>query len=317
MIGLPTRRIAMLGCAVRLLCASASIGAQALQYHLTDSISAGADNGDLYTLDVAHHRLYGAGRNVVDVVGKRVALTVADTTAGGGFVVAPELGRGVVRNGTVFDLSTGYVIRRLPAMGDASLYDPLTSRAFLLGDSVSVIDLKAASIVRKISVPGAGESGVSDARGRIYLNLNRANAIAVLDARSLRVIDTYSIAPAKAPMGLSIDVVHRRLFAACDSQVVVVNADNGHVVATVPVPGHTDESAFDPGTGLLFEPGGRGKGLTIIHQDSPDHYSVVQTLSDSLVRSLRIVVDPTTHVAYMPLTRVGQAFLYLILSPTR
>jgi DNA-binding beta-propeller fold protein YncE len=260
--------------------------------------------------------LYGAGPYVVDVDRKRVITTLADTTAWGGFVLAPELGRGLVRNGTVFALASGETIRRLVARGDASVYDPTTGRAFLLEDSVSVIDLKSASLITKISIGGAGESGVTDGRGRIYLNLIGKDSIAVIDAKTFQRVAEYSVGPSKSPMGLAIDSNNGRLFAACDGQVVVLDATNGRIVATIPSPGHSDQNAFDPGTGLLFEPGGKS-GMTIIHEDSPDKYSVVQTLVDSRATSVRVVVDLLSHAVYMPHFTVDKRFTYLVLTAAR
>jgi DNA-binding beta-propeller fold protein YncE len=293
------------------------VGAQAPRYRVADSIIVGQVGGDFFTLDAVHRRLYGGGPHVVDIDAKQLVADVADSTAGGGFDIAPELGRGVVRNGTVFTLASGAVVAKLRAGGDASFYDAASGRAFLLGDTVSVVDLKTATLVGKVPVPGAGESGVSDGRGRVYLNLIGKDSIAVLDAKTLKVVAEYSVAPAKSPMGLAIDAKHHRLFAACDGQVAVLDADNGKVVATVAAPGHSDENAFDPGTGLLFEPGGAGKGITIIHEDAPDRYSVVQTLVDPAATSVKLVVDTKTHRVYMPHRTADKQFAYVVLAPER
>ena len=85
------------------LCGLASpLSPQAPQYRVADSIIVGHTGGDFYTLDARQRRLYGAGRNVVDIDAKKIIVRIADTSAGGGFVIAPDLGRGLVRYGTVF-----------------------------------------------------------------------------------------------------------------------------------------------------------------------------------------------------------------------
>jgi outer membrane protein assembly factor BamB len=272
--------------------------------------------GDFFSLDPSHRSLYGAGRHVVDVDRRRIVRALADSTAGGGFAIAPELGRGVVRNGTVFMLASGTTIRKLTAQGDASLYEPVTRRVFLLDDSVSVIDVKSASLVTKISVPGAHESGVADGQGMIFLNLAGRDSIAIIDARTLTTVGEYSVSPAKSPMGLAIDSKHHRLFAACDGQVVVLDATDGRVVARIPTPGQSDQNAFDPETDLLFEPGGKD-GITIIHEDSPDRYSIVQKLVGPKVTSATVVVDPKSHVVYVPRFTAANQFIYVVLAPTR
>jgi DNA-binding beta-propeller fold protein YncE len=303
--------------AMAALCNTAPLAAQLPQYQVSDSIIVGPTGGDFYTVDAVHHRLYGAGPQIVDIDAKRVVGSVGDTTAGGGFVIAPELGIGLVRNGTLFTLSSGAVLSRVHARGDASLYDPATHRAFLLSDTVSVIDMKTGGLVAHISVPGAGESGVADGGGRVYFNLALKDSIAVLNARTLKLVAKYSVSPAKTPTGLAIDVRHNRLFVACLQQVAVLDAVTGKMVTIITVPGGiSDQFAFDPGTGLLFEPGGQGV-LTIIHEDGPDEYSIVQTLRGPLFNINKIVVDSVKHVAYVPHRTAENAFSYLVLEPVR
>jgi hypothetical protein len=294
-----------------------AVFAQVPHYRVADSIIVGHAEGDFYTLDVRHRRLYGASQYVVDVDAKRVVGVVADTAASGGFVIASELGRGLVRNGIEFALASGTVEGRLAVRGDASLYDPFTGHGFLLGPRVSVIDLRTGMLVGEVPVPGAAESGVSDGTGRIYLNLMSKDSIAVLDARTLAVTAKYTVTPAKSSQGLAIDAIHHRLFAACNGQVAVLDAENGSVVAVIPASGQSDENAFDPSTDLLFEPGGEGKGLTIVHEESPNAYSVVQTIVGLTTTSVRAIVDPTTHFVYMPHYTADQRFAFIVLEPVR
>ncbi len=288
-------------------------------YRVADSIAMGQIGaGDFYAVDAQHGRLYGAGPKVVDVNTKQIALQIADTTAGDGFVIAPELGRGVVRNGIIFDLKTGAVVGHVNVRGDASTYDPVTQRAFLFGKRVAAVDVKAGRLVGTVAVDGAGESGVADGKGKLYLNLMGKDSIAIVDARTLSRAGGFSVAPCKAPMGLAMDRAHRRLFAACDGALGVIDADKGAVVAMVPTGGHSDENAFDSGTGLIFMP--KGGEMTIIHEDTPDHYTVVQHLVDPAVNSDKVVVDERTHRAYVPGYRTDRTMtrfdlFYIVLEP--
>jgi hypothetical protein len=289
---------------------------QSPRYGVKDSIYVGdVPPGDFYTLDTKSRLLLGAGAKIVDVDSKRVVAFIADTAARGGFVIAPEFGRGIVRNGILFDLKSGAVIEKLPSVGDASLYDPFTGRAFLLGATVYAIDMKTGTIVDSVSVPGAGEQGVSDGRGKVYLTLAAKDSIAVVDSRRLQILARYSVAPGKAPMAIAIDTRDHRLLVGCDGKVVVLNSDDGRVVASITTPGYSEQNAFDPETKLLFEPGGEGNGLVIIHEDSPDRYSVVQTVTDSVALGLRVMVDPQTHYAYVAHRAADRAFSYFVLEP--
>jgi hypothetical protein len=306
-------------CALVLVCTficSLTLGAQSAPpvYTVIDSVITGSARGDFYAVDREHRRLYGAGRAIVDIDRKAVVDSLSDSTRGGGFMMAYALDRGIIRDGIVFDLKTMRTLWRTEYQGDGSVYDPRSQRAFLFGpESTTVIDVKSPKLLTRISIPGAGESAAADDRGQIYVNIARSNEIVVLDAQTLRVRAHYSVAPGRQPMGLAMDVRHRRLFAACDSMLVVLNADNGLVVATIPTDGHSDQNAFDAGTQLVFMPSGP-KGLTIAHEDTPNKYTVVQHLVDPRVTSIRVVVDEKTHRLFLPHTFEGDMFGFEILA---
>src|SRR5262249_42943620 len=112
-----------------------------------------------------------------------------------------------------------------------------------------------------------------DGKGTIFVNIEDKNSISAFDAKTLTVKGTWPLMGCESPSGLSIDAAHRRLFAACDKAMGVMNADNGKVVATIPIGGDPDGDAFDPATGLIFASCREGL-LSVIHEDSPDKYSV-------------------------------------------
>jgi hypothetical protein len=125
----------------------------AVVYAFTDSVKT-TGHGDFYTLDQQHRRLYGAGRYVVDIDRKSVADSLSDS-ASGGFVIAPELGRGLARTGLFFDLRTARSLSSIPYAGAASVYDPQTKRAFLLRpDTTTVVDMKSGTVTARIAISG-------------------------------------------------------------------------------------------------------------------------------------------------------------------
>jgi hypothetical protein len=138
----------------------------------------------------------------------------------------------------------------------------------------------------------------------------------VLDAQSYRILARYSVSPGRYPHGLAIDVAHRRLFSACDSLLVVLDADNGRVITVVRVDGLSEENAFDPGMQFVFMPFGP-KGLAVLHEDSPDKYTIVQKIVDPRVTSSRVVVDEKTHRIFLPHTFGDKIFGYEIMSVTK
>jgi hypothetical protein len=59
-----------------------------------------------------------------------------------------------------------------------------------------------------------------------------------------------------------------------------------------------DATQFDPSTGNVFVSSGQAGTVTIIHEDSADKYSAVQTLTTS--RNARTMgLDPKTHNIYL------------------
>jgi DNA-binding beta-propeller fold protein YncE len=118
------------------------------------------------------------------------------------------------------------------------------------------------------------------------------------------VLHTWSVAPCKDPAGMAIDVAHRRLFAGCRNQLMaVVDYTNGKVVATVPIGKGVDANRFDPATGLAFASCNDGT-ITVAHQDSPDKYSVVQTITTQ--RGARtMALDTKNHKVYTVTAEFG------------
>src|SRR5437588_810479 len=135
--------------------------------------------------------------------------------------------------------------------------------------------------------------------GRIFVNNEDTSELIQIDSQKIAEVHRWPLAPCKSPSGLSMDVKNRRLYAVCDDKVsVIVNADTGKVVATPEIGNGPDASAFDPGTNDFFASCGEGV-LTVIHEDSPDKYTVVENVPTK--RSARTMgLDLKTHNIFMP-----------------
>ena len=139
-------RICRCGPVAGLALLSGALGAQSPgypspNYEVTDSVVVGHVDGHLFTLDVVNRRLYGSGNAVVDVDGLKVVSHVADSTPGESYLVAAETDRGITSNGDVFGLGSGAMGQHVAAHVKGLAYDPVTRRAFLLGDTVTVLAL--------------------------------------------------------------------------------------------------------------------------------------------------------------------------------
>ena len=268
----------------------------------------GGDGGwDYLRVDPDSHRLYlsrGTHTMIVDVTSGKVIGDIPDTKGVHGVALAPELNKGFTSNGqansiTVFDLKTLKTTGEIKIMGqnpDWILYDPATKKVFTFNgrsNDATAIDATSEKVLGTVALGGKPEEAVVDGKGMIFVNIEDKNSIAAFDTATMTLKGTWPLSGCDSPSGLSIDTAHRRLFAACDKAMGVMNADNGKVIATIPIGGDPDGDAFDPATGLIFASCREGL-LSVIHEDSPDKYSVqanVQTQSGARTLTL----DPKTH----------------------
>jgi DNA-binding beta-propeller fold protein YncE len=153
--------------------------------------------------------------------------------------------------------------------------------------------------VTTIPLPGKPEFAQADpAAGRVYDNLEDKSVVVAIDTRTHAVVAQWPVAPGEGPSGLALDAAHHRLFVGCDSVMVVLDSATGKVVGSVPVGEGVDAAAFDPGTGFAFTSNGESGTVTVVHEDSPDQFTVVQTLpTEKSARTMQ--VDPASHKIYL------------------
>lgn len=290
-----------------------SLSAQSAgSYSVTHSYAVGGDGSwDYIVPDAAHHRVF-IGRQdrvmVVDGANGKVLGAVPDIHGAHGVAIAEAAGHGFATSGNdssvvMFDLKTFKPLGKIPAAEDADaiIYDAASNRVFTFnGDahSSTVIDPVAGKLIKNIDLGGKPEYGVSAGDGKVYVNLTDNGEVVEIDASALRVSRRWSTAPCKNPVAMAIDVKHQRLFSGCRSGVMAVSDYKaGKVVATAPIGTGVDGTAFDPATGDAFASNADGT-LTVIHEDSPDTYRVIQTVK-TMTASRNIGLDPTTHTLYL------------------
>ena len=164
---------------------------------------------------------------------------------------------------------------------DAIIYDPATSRVFAFNggsNSATAIDAATGKVAGTVDLEGGPEFAAADGKGFVYDNLEDESLVLKINSRELKVEQRWPTAPCASPSSMAMDRANRRLFLGCRSKVMaVMNADTGQVITTLPIGDHVDATAFDPETKLIFNSNGEGT-ITVIHQDSPDKYSVVETV---------------------------------------
>jgi DNA-binding beta-propeller fold protein YncE len=269
---------------------------------------------DYVTVDPRARRLYLPRSDrvmVLDADSGKALGQVPNTVGVHGVALAPDLGRGFTSNGTagtvtVFDLKTLAVLGEVYAgeNPDAIAYDPASQRVFAFNgrshDATAIVgsaDPGHAASVR-LALGGKPEFAVVDGRGQLYVNIEDTGEVVSLDTRSLRITARWPLAPGTEPTGLAIDPIHRRLFIGCGNQLMVVmNADSGKVVATLPIGQGTDAAAFDPEAKVAFSSNGDGT-LTVVHELGPNDFRVIDTVQTQ--KSARtMVLDPITHNVYL------------------
>jgi DNA-binding beta-propeller fold protein YncE len=295
--------------------------AQAIDYEVVARYAIGGAGGwDFLTVDAKRQRLFVSRGNRVQIVDTRSGKVVAelrDTAGVHGIAVADEFGLGFTSNGqgdsvTVFDLDTFAVVDTIKVTGsnpDAILYEPFSKRVLTFNGrtaNVTAIDAGTRKVVGTVAVSGKPEVAVADGRGRVFVNIEDKNSIAVIDMATLRVAEEWPLGSCEGPTGLAIDRRRARLFSVCNNRrMVVVDARDGRVMQELPIGAQVDGAEFDPGTGLAFSSNGDGT-VTVVKGDEAGRYSVVETVATEK-RARTIALDSTTHRLYLPTASFGAA----------
>jgi len=281
-------------------------------YHLAKTVKLDGPGGwDYLGIDPESRRLFISHDThvvVLDADTGDVAGDIANTPGVHGVAIAAEFGRGFTSNGkannvTVFDLKTLQTIDQAPTGKDpdAIVYDPASHRVFALNadGSATAIDATTGKVAGTVKLPGRPEFAAADGYGEVFVNIESRSELVEIDSRMLKVTNRWPLAPCKSPSGMAMDTEHSRLFIGCDNKMMaVLDAKSGKVVTTVPIGDGVDANRFDPGPGLAFSSNGDSGTLTIVHEDTPDKYTVVENVKTG-EGARTMEVDPKTHNVYL------------------
>jgi YVTN family beta-propeller protein len=316
---LSIRRLFLAGTAV--LVASAILCAGPTGYHVAKTLKLGGDGGwDYLTVDAKARRVYISRSSHVMVVDADTGAVVGDipgTNGVHGIAIATDMDKGFISDGrdnnvTVFDVKTLKVLGTVPAgkNPDAIIYDPASKRVFTFNGSskdTTAIDAKNGTVAGTLALGGKPEFAVADEKGHIFVNIEDTSEIVQFDANKLTVENRWKIAPGEEPSGLAMDRKHRRLFSVCSNKLmVVVDADSGKIITTLPIGPGTDAAGFDPETGFAFSSNGGDGTVTVAHEDSPDKFAVVENVP-TLRRARTMALDSKTHQIYTVTAEYGPA----------
>lgn len=258
---------------------------------------------------------HGTVVNVVDENDGSLLGTIPDTRGVHGIAIANDLNKAFISNGmdssvTVVDLKSLAFAARINVTGqnpDAILYDPYSHRVFVYNGrsaNATVIDGSSNKVVSTIRLDGKPEASVTDRKGNVYVNIEDKSEIQRINSATLKVEQTWSIAPGEEPSGLALDNENHRLFAVCSNKMmVVIDALSGKVIATLPTGDGTDGAAFDPVLKRAYSSNGEGT-MTVVQEVSPDEYKVLENVATQQ-GARTIAIDTKTHHLFMTTAEYG------------
>jgi hypothetical protein len=275
----------------------------------------GDGNTDYVAVESATGRVFVSRAThmmVVEGATGKVLGDIPNTPGVHGAGIATKAGHGFTTNGgdstvTMFDLKTLAVIKQIPVMQgglDGIMYDEPDDKIILTNHSrpigtLTAIDPKTGDIVGTAELEDtAPEGAAADGKGHIFVNNEGKNTIQVIDVKTWKATASWPLAPCTGPTGIAYDKASDRIFSGCNGTSVVVDPNNGKVVATIKNGTRVDALGWDPARKLIFIPNGVEGNVTVAHQDGPDKYTVVATV-DTFVGAKTITVDPVTHNAYL------------------
>lgn len=302
--------LVLLGC---LILYTGANGQAKPHYTFEKTISLPGDGGyDYLAIDSINNRLYvshGDQVNVLDLTTEQPVGAISGMTGVHGIALVNEINKGFISDGKlnaviVFDLGTLNKIKTIPISGDdpdAIIYDPFSKHVFVFNGhskNASVIDIAGLKEISSISLSGAPEFAVTDGNGIIYNNDEDNSQLNIIDSKSFQVLEKVALSPCGGPTGLALDPAHSRLFTVCreNKGMSVVSINTKKVMTTIPIGSGVDAVVYDPVTSILVCSNGDGTA-TVIQQNSPDNYAVIQTLSTTQ-RAKTVALNRKTHKIY-------------------
>jgi len=248
---------------------------------------------------------------VVDGATGKVLFDIPDTPGVHGAGIATKAGHLFTTNSgdqtvSMLDLKTFAVIKQIKVGSglDGIMYDEPDDKIILTNHSrpigtLTAIDPKSGDIVATVELEDtAPEGAAADGKGHVFVNNESKNTIQVIDTKTWKATASWPLSPCEGPTGIAYDKASNRIFSGCNKTSVVVDASSGKVVATIANGTRVDALGWDPEKKLIFIPNGGEGNVTVVHQDSADRYSVVDTVA-TFAGAKTIAVDTHTHNVYL------------------
>jgi DNA-binding beta-propeller fold protein YncE len=262
-----------------------------------DYVYADADEGRLYVPRSGPKKRI----SVFDLITLQPAGEIPDVSAHG-VAIDPQSHHGFATSKPVvmWDTRTLKSIKTIDVQGnpDGILLDPFNRRVYIFSHvppNATVIDTKGGSVLGTIDLGGAPEQAVTDGKGRLYVDIEDKNNVAVVDAKAMQVTAHYGLGDNKTPAGLAFDVKNQILFVECRNPAVsvIMNAQQGKIITTLPIGSGVDGAGFNAETMEAFSSQGDGT-LTVIKEDNPKRFSVEQNVK-TMPSAKTMTIDSKTN----------------------
>ncbi len=285
-------------------------------FAVADTFHVGGEGGwDYLTVDSAHRLLYvprSTHTMVLDAATGKATADIPGQQRNHGVALVPDAGRGFISDGkdgsvTIFDLKTYAVLGKVKADDDADgiIYDAASRKVLVsCGDANALLVIspdvnpKTGKADGSVPLGGKPEFLAADGKGRVFVNLEDKDEVAVVDIKAMKVLAKWPVAPGGAPVGMAIDSERHRLFVGCrkPQKLIVMNTDDGKVLAELPIGAGVDATAFDGG--YVFASCHDGS-LAVAHETSPGKFEIVQDVK-TLTGARTMGVDAATHEIFLP-----------------
>ncbi len=291
-------------------------------YHVSQTFHVGGEGGwDYLTVDSEHKLLYVPRSTHTLVLDAKSGKTVADIPGqkrNHGVCIVPSAGRGFITDGTdasvtIFDLKTYAVLGKVKAAEDADglIHDPASGKVLVVCGDAGVmipispnVDPASGKADPAVELGGKPEFLAADGKGKAYINLVEKDLVAVVDTKTMKVINKWPTTPGGSPVGMSIDTAKRRLFIGCrkPQKLIVMDANDGKVLADLAIGAGVDATKFG---GDVFASCADGT-LSVARETEPSKFEIIQTVQTP--RAARTMgLDEATHTLYLPTAELAPA----------
>ncbi len=262
---------------------------------------------DYATSDAARGLVYWVRTSHTDVIEAKTGKHTILASTGNGHMAVVVEGTSLVvipmrvpaKTNRVIDTATDKIVMDLPGgeAPDGAIYDPFTKHVFVANHNsgdITQIDPIAKTVVATIAVgKDKLEFPASDGKGRVYVNVQAPGEIAVIDAKTSKLITKYKMAGCENASGLAYAPKSNLLIASCGNGVAkVIEPDTGKEVASIAIGKGPDAVIYDPKHEVAFIPCGESGVLEVISVADAKAVKKLQTLTiPSLARTGAIDAD--------------------------